>query len=215
MPGVNYAVRLRAPVEDLRRVCGDYALLADKVLCYQHDDDKDNIHCHLLLTNVYKTDETLKGVLRKYGLTLKGAGQLSYKTSFKDPETKVKLDITDDTIPKYITYMTKGKHDASYIKGFEKEYLDERKAAWVKYEKTSPQVKLYKEFEELIKEQEARRGVVLITSDLSDAITLATIFCMRKHKVMTRACRNDIAMLVSTLGYYRAWQVKPKIPFFD
>lgn len=39
--------------------------------------------------------------------------------------------MTLDTAPRYITYMSKGKYDAKYVKGYETEYLDDRKAEWV------------------------------------------------------------------------------------
>ena len=136
MPPVNYAVRLRAPYADLATTVADWAMLAEKLLCYEHPEEN-NQHCHFLLVGVRVTVETLKGHYRRHGLELRGAGQVSFKTTFKN-RTGVVLAIDDETIPKYITYMSKGKYDPSYNKGYEPEFIEQCKSAWIDYKASEP-----------------------------------------------------------------------------
>lgn len=146
MPARHYAVRLRAPYELLRQVCSDWSAKADKVLCYEHPDNRTNIHCHLLLYNVYDSTDTLKRSLKLHGVNLKGSGQLSFKTSYKVNGEVV--DMTDEALAKYITYMSKGKYNASYNKGYTDEELEKLKSAWVEYKTVnlSKDEILYQEF---------------------------------------------------------------------
>ncbi len=145
MPSSNYAVRLRSSYETLITTVADWALKCDKILCYEHPEKTDNIHCHLLLYGVYDSTDTLKRLMRSHGIELKGAGQISFKTSFKLNDG-TKVDITDETIPKYITYMSKGIHNPKYNKGYEQSFVDACKAAWVVIKRTSKHVDRFNEF---------------------------------------------------------------------
>lgn len=153
MPRVNYAVRLRAPYVELQTTVADWALQADKVLCYEHPDKRENVHCHLLLVGVYISTDTLKGIMRRHGIALKGSGQVSFKTSFKS--NGISMDITDETISKYITYMSKGKYDAKYNKGYTQEELDACKARWITYYSKPSMLQEYDDFKQYVKDKEA------------------------------------------------------------
>lgn len=153
MPPVNYAVRLRAPYVELETTVAAWALQAEKVLCYEHPDKRENVHCHLLLYGVYISTDTLKGIMRRHGIVLKGAGQVSFKSSFKAND--VSLDIIDATIPKYITYMSKGKYDAKYNKGYTQDFLDECKARWLTYSARPEILQEYDNFKLYVNEQES------------------------------------------------------------
>lgn len=135
-----YAVRLRASAELLMPVAAAWALQADKVLMYEHPEDG-NIHCHFLLEGVYCTVETLKNAYKSLGIQLRGPGQVSFKTSYKAGPTTI--DISEQTKGRYITYMTKGKYDPSYNKGYDPEYLEVCKAAWTTYGHVQTKDELY------------------------------------------------------------------------
>jgi len=100
-----------------------------RLIAFEHPE-QDNVHVHLALVGVYETPENLKKIMRSHGVALKGAGQLSFKTSFKDSARNV-VAITDETIPTYLTYMSKGKYDPSYVKDFSEEDISTAKANWV------------------------------------------------------------------------------------
>ena len=128
----HYAVRLRASYEALQGTIGAWALRCDGVLCYEHVERAENIHCHLLLDNVGCSIDTLKGIMRQHGIDLKGAGQLSFKTKYKLACGDV-VNITADNLGKYITYMTKGKYDPKYNKGYDPARIAQLKSEWVVY----------------------------------------------------------------------------------
>lgn len=202
MPASNYAVRLRTPYETLRQVCADWALLADKVLCYEHSEKKDNIHCHLLLVGVYKDTETLKRSLVKHGLALKGAGQLSFKTSFKHPGTKIVAEINEETIPKYITYMTKGVNPVLYNKGYDATYLEERKSKWVNHQKAGPDQAVYEEFCAYVWERMKKDVYAEGESPTAAALKVFAVdFVMDKFPLFHSKARQLTKALIDTYGY--------------
>jgi len=143
---MKYAVRLRASYETLKTTIGDWALRCEKVLCYEHVEKRENIHCHLLLEGVYDSIDTLKRLMRTHGVDLKGAGQLSFKTKFKLSDGSSHT-ITDENKGRYITYMSKGKYDPMYNKGYEPSYILACKQAWTNYEHVSELQEQYNDFE--------------------------------------------------------------------
>lgn len=202
MPSVNYAVRLRASYEDLRQVVGDWATVADKVLCYQHSERKDNIHCHLLLTGVYQSTDTLKRSLVKHGLALKGAGQLSFKTTFKDSLTKVVFDITDETIPKYITYMTKGSNPVLYNKGYDTDFLEQCRSKWVTYKKSDKDEEMYNEFCQYIYDRKKKELYQADETPTAAAIKIFAVdFVMEKFPLFHSKARQLTKALIDTYNY--------------
>jgi len=100
-----------------------------KLIAYEHPE-LNNVHVHLALIGVYDTPDNLKKIMRSHGVALKGAGQLSFKTTFKDSARNV-TQITEETIPMFLTYMSKGKYDPSFVKDFSGDVISTAKAAWV------------------------------------------------------------------------------------
>ena len=153
-------MRLRLPYEGLRQTISDWGLKAEKVVVYEHPEPN-NIHCHLALMGVYDTTETLKNIMRKHGVLLKGAGQLSFKTSFKGPGKTV-IGMTDETLPGYITYMTKGKYEPKYLKGISEEQCAECRAGWKDLSRSPAETgdrKLLTEFDKWMYDTFSRNGV--------------------------------------------------------
>lgn len=152
MPPANYAVRLRKPYESLRQSISAWSLECSKVVAYEHPEDG-NIHCHLALMGYYGSKQHLKDVLNAHGQIFTPA-EWSFTTTFKAPGSKKCIDITDETLPGYIVYMSKGKYDPKYLKGVADALCEENKAKWVNYNKRSEVIvksaarKTYEEFEE-------------------------------------------------------------------
>lgn len=204
MPYRTIAVRLRASAEELATTFGDYALICEKVLAYEHPVPN-NVHCHLLLVGVNQSDENLKNVFRKHGLTLKGAGQVSFKTSFK--QNGAKVPITPESCPKYITYMTKGAYDPVYNKGYTEDELDACRHAWQTYTKESKPTRdklLLDDFYNYIFDEARIRNV-----DIQDVYTnvlyirrIAINFAVaRAHDVINVQTRRDASMLYTSVCY--------------
>lgn len=124
---MNLAVRISVPWQDLSGTVRSWALKADRLVCYEHDDDgAERIHCHLLMLNVSCSVQNLKTIANGHGVS--GSGNTFW--SFKQKSKKCG-PVTEESAPKYITYMTKGKYNAKYVKCYDAEYLDDRKAQWV------------------------------------------------------------------------------------
>lgn len=133
------AVRITLPFADLSGTVRAWALKADKLLCYEHVGEKTSKpHCHLLLLGVTCNKERLKQVAKESGLAGGGNEFWSFKTAKHEAE-------------RYIVYMSKGKFDALYNKGYETDYLQTCKEAWEQGEaEPSRDEKLCSEFEELV-----------------------------------------------------------------
>ena len=197
MPTENYAVRLRAPYDSLRQCISRYAMKAEKVVVYEHPEEG-NIHCHLLLYGVRDTADNLKKILWEH-VSLKGGGQLSYKTTFKDKITKTVHDVNDETIPKYITYMSKGKYEPKYFTGYDKTFIDDCKSQWVEHKRRSADEILYISFVKFIWEKEKEFSIKIISP--ADIKKSALIHAKQKYGVINLGCRRDVKMLVDTYLY--------------
>lgn len=177
MPRSNYAVRLRLPYESLRQVISDWALRSNQVVVYEHPEEG-NVHCHALLVGVYDTTNTLRNDLKKHNVPLKGAGQLSFKTA-------------EDEYQRYITYMSKGKYDPKYNKGFSDEEFLNLKTAWVEHAKGKPKEwDLYKRLVSNLSEEEKY--------NLNSVKMTAILICEQEYGRWSRKMRNDVSDLIDT-----------------
>lgn len=122
-----YSVRITLPFSDVSGAVRAWALKADSLLCYEHVGAMtEKTHVHLLLMGCSQTTERLKQIARTTGVDGKGNEFWSFKT-----KSKRHGPITADTAPKYITYMSKGTIQPSYIKGYELDYLEQLRGQWV------------------------------------------------------------------------------------
>jgi len=187
MPRSDYAVRLRLPYENLRQVVSDWALRSQKMVVYEHPEEG-NVHCHALLIGVYDTTNTLRNVLRKHEVPLKGAGQLSFKTA--DAESA----------QKFITYMSKGKYDPKYYTGYDEDYLNSCKSLWVEHRKLSVDETLYAVYEKAVYEHRCQ-AVPFGTITDDNLKRIAVDVAIAKYKVFNIGARRDAKMLLDTYKY--------------
>jgi hypothetical protein len=184
---------------------GDWGLVAKRVLCYEHPDPG-NIHCHLLLTGVYVTTQNLKDTMWAHGVPCKGSGQLTFSRTFKDKQTDKKMEITDETIPKYISYMSKGKYDPKYVQGYDEETLVLYKSQWVTFTKEPPSYQLFKRFEASVR-------LANTNPTLKEITTHAHIFTMDIHKSHTPQMRKEQSQLIDDYCYYHKIQKEYRLPY--
>jgi len=202
MPALNYAVRLRATYEALGSTCGDWAARCERMLCYEHPEDPNNLHCHFLLVGVYESTDTLKRDFRAHGLDLKGPGQVSFKTTYKLKACNTKVDITPQTWGKYITYMSKGIYDPKYNKGFDAPYIAECKAKWTNPVRQSREESLLAEFHEYVFEYKKKLNLTEDVLRVSEARVLAVKFAIVAYKgVINVGMRKDAKMLLDSYCY--------------
>jgi len=185
---------------------GDWARRSTTMVVYEHPDEG-NIHCHILLKGVYCTKQTLIDDLKGHGVGLKGAGQLSFKTTFKTPD-KVILEITDETCLKFITYMSKGKYEPKYFTVLTPQEIQSCKDAWINYRHKSKDEVLYIDFVKYIMEREKTLSVTI-----DDIRPEAIRFAKRKYGVINLGCRRDAAMLKTTYEYEYQKKDKVVLPF--
>ena len=133
------AVRITLPFSDLSGTVRAWALKAEQLVCYEHQGKKSGKrHVHMLLLGVVVDKERLKQVAKQSGLA--GGGNEFWSFKKAKPETR-----------RYITYMTEGKNDPMYNKGFEDDYLQACKEEYEKGDEGEPSrdEKLFREFEEV------------------------------------------------------------------
>ena len=173
----------------------DWTQRASRVVAYEHPEDG-NIHCHILLMGVYDTSETLKNDMKKHGVPCSGPGQLSFKTTFKNPDKQV-IDITEETAPKFITYMSKGKYDALYFTYYTQEFLDDCKSKWVVYKRRTAEQVLYDDFKKKLTGFE----ITNTPADIEFLRRIAVSTAKAKYCVINLGCRRDARMLMDTYLY--------------
>lgn len=128
----DFAVRITKPYEHMSRVISRWLLECDKMVVYQHEGERTGkVHIHLAIEGSRVCREQLRNIANDMLVhPLKGQGDWSFKEW--------------DRGDKYIVYMTKGKHDPSFNKGFEEVYLSKCKGQYVKQTiKVSPLERIY------------------------------------------------------------------------
>jgi len=113
-----FAIRLTIP---FAKIEGEFlTYLEDNwstVIVYEHVGTvTEKVHCHLLLVDEKGTEAKAIKVSKSFkAMNLIGNADLSFKTTFKCKATKKKYEMNLESCSKYITYMSKGKIDPSYV----------------------------------------------------------------------------------------------------
>ena len=203
MPARDIAIRLTASYEALMSTVSDWSLVSKQLICYEHPEPA-NVHCHLLLTGVYCLDQHLKDIMWSHGVTCKGAGQLSFKASFKTPEKKV-VEISEEAYPKYITYMSKGQYDPKYNKGFSDDKVTSYKQAWTVYTREPESIQILHEFTKLVEREEE--------INLKNVVHCAHVFMMNKYKTHSPQMRKAQSQLIDDYCYYHHINKEYRLPY--
>lgn len=116
---MKIAIRLTIPWTDKLT---EFFSSLDRAVVYQHDADEEvaRTHIHALAETSVSTD-TLKNRLEKV------IGYRLPKTDWAFTQ-KIKHNPVED---RFITYMSKGKYEPKYLKGFTQEDCDNYKSLWV------------------------------------------------------------------------------------
>jgi len=115
----NYCARLTYSYEDCSGVFHAWALRCNQMVVYEHVGSKtEKVHCHVLLTGTSVDKKQLRNIAEGTRLDVKGQQRLAFSTNEWDGDVH------------FITYMSKGKHEPKYQKGFTAIELDEARKAW-------------------------------------------------------------------------------------
>jgi len=205
MPPSNYAVRLRLPYDELRQAISAWALECSKVVAYEHPEDG-NVHCHLALMGYYGSKQHLKDVLHAHGLVFTPQ-QWSFKETFKAPRSKECIDITDATLPGYITYMSKGKYAPSYVKGVSYDICEKQRLLWVQHQgpetkSKSVDRKLLDDFSNMMLQDQINNTIGVEIRDPQRVRSIAFTYAIAQNDgVINMNCRKMAKMLSDSYSY--------------
>lgn len=121
---MNYAPRITYPYEKLAPWISRVALVSERTIWYEHSDDQNNIHCHAIIMGLSKTIKTIKDWLKEMLQETPTGNQWMFPQTYKDKETGESRPVDDE----FVKYMTKGKYDPKYNKGYSPEFVAEQKA---------------------------------------------------------------------------------------
>lgn len=193
----NFAVRIHASSELVKKSLALWASVCDKILAYEHNE-ANRVHTHLLVLGCVRTAENLKDLCRSVGLSLKGNSEWSFKSGYIDKVSKKKVELTEHTMDKYVVYMSKGKHDPYYNKGFEVAYVNARRAEWVAPDPTkSKDSYIYDEFAKVM-------GVQDLTWD--QVVRQSRAYAIRRHGMIVSAVALKEAKMLALTYCYR-WEI--------
>lgn len=206
----NYAIRISRSYDEVSRLVGYIAQHADQVAVVEHlkDADVSRTHVHMAVYGCYITvDAIKKHAANVLGMKdLKGQGDWSFKESYK--QDKEVIAMTLENRERYLTYMSKGKYDAKYLKEISQQQFNDAKAKWVQYEtrsRKSRDVVMYEEFarsmsNERLLEYDAVHPEFIGWKRLKQD---AVAFSFGKHAVWNVQAAKDAKMLAITFAMYR------------
>lgn len=121
---MDYAPRLTFSYESLQRWISRVAMVSEKVLFYEHSDDPANVHIHGIIRGCSVAEKTLKNWVKEtLGLTPTGT-QWTFPQTYKDKVTGERIAVNDE----FVKYMSKGKYDPVYNKGYSEEFIADQKS---------------------------------------------------------------------------------------
>jgi len=135
----SYFVRITHAYAIAAPIIYAWSLRCDSMLVYEHSQAtgtaKGQTHIHIIIVNTNVDKKQLRNIATATGVPSKGNENMSFKAY--------------DGSNKPITYMSKGKIDPVYSKGYDGSAVEAAKAEWVEpseYVKENPWQKLYEEY---------------------------------------------------------------------
>jgi len=118
---MNFAIRYDGSWTDTSlAVISEIVTRCEKAVFYEHPATPQKVvHIHGLIWGWTKKEDTLRNILKR----IKGQGSYECKQKIR-PRDKNSPPVNEQ----YIRYMTKGKFDPEYVKGFSDELIAEEKA---------------------------------------------------------------------------------------
>ena len=215
------AIRISRTFKELQEFLRHLSDHSEKLVVYQHDSDDEvtRDHVHALVVNPNISTDTMKYQIKKcLSVSVFNKSDWAFVTEQK---TKQPIDLN------FITYMSKGKLDPVYNKGFTQEELDSYKNAWLNHKIVDKAVfKLVKEetpeqrkkriwelLEEVVKRVKLRtpittEGGKCTTSESTSGIieTIHQVFTVENHCVVGRYKMRDYHDHVLSHTNHYSWR---------
>lgn len=117
---MNYAVRITRPYDDVQQWVSRVALVCEKMVVYEHNENVSRVHIHAHIWGCAVTRATLCNYLQEaLHIDKVNSRDIAFKTQYKPRGSTVKQEIDDGNI----SYMSKGKYDPKYNKGYSDEEI--------------------------------------------------------------------------------------------
>jgi len=128
------ACRVTNSFSDLSEVFVKISLNSEKIIFYEHSEEVSRVHVHFLVENLTVSTDTIKSWIKK-GLNVEKypATDWSFKTTWINSKTKKSSPVDYN----FITYMSKGKLNPKFKKGFTETEIDNYKNSFVDYSSVS------------------------------------------------------------------------------
>jgi len=150
---MNYAVRVSRPYNQLSSWVSRIALVCEKMVVYEHNENVSRVHIHAHIWGCSQTDDTLKNWLSQTLSVKVNKSDISFKQQYKPKGSTQTMPIDDGNI----SYMSKGKYNPEYVKGYTNEEIEKFKSQGFdkkddshKVKKTSSDEGLYNAFIEYV-----------------------------------------------------------------
>lgn len=121
---MNYAVRITREYSQLKSYISRIALVCEKMVVYEHNENVSRVHIHAHIWCCSQTDDTLKNWLSQTLGVKVNKSDISFKQQYKPKGSTQSMPIDDGNI----SYMSKGKYNPVYVKGYTNEEIEELKA---------------------------------------------------------------------------------------
>lgn len=121
---MNYAVRITREYSQLLSYIPRIALVCEKMVVYEHNENVSRVHIHAHIWGCSQTDDTLKNWLSQTLGVKVNKSDISFKQQYKPKGSTQSMPIDDGNI----SYMSKGKYNPVYVKGYTNEEIEELKA---------------------------------------------------------------------------------------
>lgn len=177
----------------------------EKAIFYEHSDNVSRVHCHGILWGCNVSDDTFKNWIKEtLGLT-PVANEWSFKQTYGKGKNKQRID------DGYIAYMSKGKYDPIYLRGYSLDVVAEMKSKGFDGKddyKESPDVIFFNEFDKWMSSPDHAPRNESVAHDFEWLKRWSFSYCITKHKVFNVQCGMKHKMCVMTY----AWNHHISIP---
>jgi len=134
----NYFCRITMSYENFRAVIPRIEQHCNKLIVYEHNEDRLNVHIHFLIIAFSKSTDSLKGWIKKDTGVSVSSSNWSFKTKYKPYKEANEQDVEETAI----IYMAKGTLAPCYNYGFSDEAVNGYKLRWLDYKKRAKQQQL-------------------------------------------------------------------------
>jgi len=145
------------------------------ISAYEHSEEANRIHCHILILDYKKTRRTLRDRIINHFNVTKGNEVFSIK--------EVKGKVVSD-IERCLIYMTKGRYDPLYDTCFSNDYLNYLKSQYAAFQEQPKLTYLQEMWYEWIVSEHLPRSVEYLDTDINETLTRKPTYAEVRSKAL-------------------------------